>query len=160
MGLFKSIGNVFLNHTGAPDQDSRELKKEDFVVVGTNYYMDNIKKLACCNPEWKSTNATIVKNDHAGKKVYRYNYVNKPLKLAEEPKNKHDKNAIQVVVAGELVGYISADENVYVKEILRKKDIKYMSCFVSGGQWKIVDQNKESVKGEDNIRIKIIIAYS
>lgn len=136
------------------------LKTEDFCVVGVNYYTENLHKLACANPDWKNTIATIIKNDKANTKIFRYSYINKPVKLIEEPNNKHDRNAVQVIIAGELVGYISRDYNVHVKEILKKKNIKYISSFISGGQYKIILNDKTMIKDEQQISINVRIAYT
>lgn len=139
--------------------EPRTLKTEEYIVAGTNYYEGNIKKLATSNNEYKSKAKTIIENGNAEKKIFQYDFINKPVKLIPEPKNKHDKNAVQVVIAGELVGYISKEENVHVKNILSKHEIKYISAFISGGKYKIVSLNEDILKGEYNIKIQIKIGY-
>lgn len=155
-----NIFNLQKNGEKQPTKEAaRTLKKEDFEVAGTYYYMDNINKLATCNPDWKSTCKTLENKGLARKKIYRYTYVNKPVKLIEEPKNPNDKNAVKVIIAGEHVGYISREDNKHVKEILKKGEIKYISAFFSGGQYKIVTSDHKIEKDEDVLWIRIRIAY-
>ena len=154
MGLF----NFFKKDNFSLDIP-RRLITEEFFVVGVKYYLGNIKKLACSNPEWKNKNSTIIKNGKSGKKIYRYNYINKPVKLLDEPSNPHDKNAVMVVIAGELVGYISREECLHVKDILNNHEIKYISSFISGGQYKIIYDSQEAVKSESSLNVTVKIAY-
>lgn len=160
MGLFDSIK---FNHKLAKDKSSkgascienkkRELKKEIFVVVGTNYQEENIKKIRTLNPEYR-------KKEYDGfVKIYKYNYMNKPVKLIPEPKNKHDKNAVQVFIAGELVGYISREDNVHVKDILNNHEVKYISSRVTGGDYRIVHPDGTDLAFSDSVKIKISIGY-
>lgn len=155
MGLFDFIRKF----SHQKETNSRELKTEHFSVRGVSYYNENTKKLACSNPDWKCTAAQIRAAGKIGKRIYRYNYINKPVKLFEEPDNKHDKNAVAIFIAGELVGYIGREENVHVKSILKRHEVKYISGFISGGQYKIVNDDNSIDRFEDEISIKIKIAY-
>lgn len=158
MNLFKSLVGKVTRHD-SKDYDGK-LMKEDFRVTGVIYCLDNIQKLACCNPDWKRTAAQIRAKEKTGEKIYRYNYVYKPVKLEPEPNNPHDKNAISVIIAGEHVGYIRKDDNIHVKKILKGRDIKYISAFVGGGQYKIISEDGEILRFDDDISIKVRIAYS
>ena len=139
-------------------ESSRTLKKETVSVVGTSYCMDSIKKLYCSNPDWKKNRSALSLTDNEVKKIFRYNFICKPVYLIPEPDNKHDKNAIFVRVAGEKVGYISRDDNTYVGRIL-KRDVKYVSAYIRGGEYKLVSKTGIIEKGEDEISIKISIGY-
>jgi hypothetical protein len=139
--------------------EPRTLKIEEYTVAGTYYYENNIMKLATSNKDYKCKSKTIIDNGDAGKKIFQYNFINKPVKLVPEPKNKHDKNAVQVIIAGELVGYISREDNIHVKNILSKREVKYISSFISGGKYKVVSLNEEVFKDEYNIKIQIKIGY-
>ncbi len=138
---------------------NRELQTETFNVVGVTYYLDNIHKLACGNPDWKCTAAQIISKGKTDERIFRYNFIHKPVKLIPEPDNKHDKNAVAVHIAGELVGYISREENQHVLDILRNHEIKYISGFVGGGEYKIIRENKEIHRFEDDISIRIKIGH-
>lgn len=159
--LFKKRENVEADVKKAPSakEAPRTLKKETFEVAGVSYYMVNVKKLYCSNPEWKKNRNALSLKDGETKKIFRYTFIQKPVYLIPEPTNKHDKNAILVQVAGEKVGYISQDENIHVKNILDKHDVKYISAFFSGGEYKIVSNDGVIGKGEYGIKITVRIGY-
>lgn len=115
-------------------------------------------KLACSNPDWKISKNKIIEDGRANEQIYQHTFTNKPVKLVPE-KNKHDKNAVQVFIAGELVGYISRDENVHVRSILRHNQIKYISAFISGGNWKVVCKDGTVIKNADSLHVNVRIAY-
>ena len=160
MGLFNTIKNnveIMKKDLLPKSKDSklqkRELKKETFPVMGVQYYQQNLNKLRSVNPEYKK------KTYDGYVTVYKYNFINKPVKLIPEPKNKHDKNAVQVVIAGELIGYISREDNVHVKTILNKHEVKYISAFIHGGEYKTVSLNGTTVKNEEEVSVRVTIAY-
>ena len=137
----------------------RTLAEETFHAVGVGYYEDSIRKLANSNPDWNLTSAQIIKNGMAGKRIFKNNYINKPVKLQEEPQNSHDKNAIAVIVAGELVGYISREDNLRVKEILNKREVKSISSFIGGGEYKILDESGDVTKENSGFSVSVRIKY-
>ena len=136
-----------------------QLITEQYQVVGTHYYSESIKNLACANPDWKCTIDQLRASKKAGGRIFRYNYIHKPVKLIPE-NHPEDKNAVMVMIAGEKVGYISRENNVHVRNILKKKDIKYISAFISGGQYKTITQDDKFTKNEKEISITIKIAYT
>lgn len=140
--------------------EDRTLKEETFHAVGVSHYENNIRKLTCSNPEWKQTTAQIRSSGKVGKRIFKHNYINKPVKLIIEPNNPHDPNAVAVIIAGELVGYISTEDNIHVKEILQKHEIKSLSGFIGGGEYKTVTDDGHVIKDEVsfsvNVRIKFI----
>lgn len=142
-----------------PSEQKRTLKEEDFQAVGVHYYKSNINKLACSNPEWKKSAAQIAKDGRAGKRIFRYNYVNKPVKLQEEPDNPHDSNAVAVIIAGELVGYISREENIKVKQILKNREIISLSAFIKGGDYKVIEDDGTTFKDSKGLSVNVRIKY-
>lgn len=138
--------------------EPRKLKEKVFSVAGASYYENNIKKLACRNDDWRKNAATLKSEDKLCRKIYRYNYINKPVKLIPEPTNKHDKNAVQVIIAGEVVGYVPVDIAIEVKDILKNHEIKYISSFISGGEYKVASVN-DITKLDSLISIRVKIAY-
>lgn len=135
------------------EESKRTLTKETFIVVGTEYYLQNIDKLRIANPDCKKANLRPFFP------TYKYNYINKPVRLIPEPQNKHDKNAIQVLIAGELVGYISRADNMHVRNILFNSEIKYISSFIKGGPCKTLSADNKVINSEDPITIKVSIGY-
>lgn len=151
MGLF----DLFMKK----EESSRTLKTEDFFVVGTYYHQNEIYKLAVSNKDYKCSAKTLISQDKVMQKIFQYSFVNKPVKLVPEPKNKHDKNAVMVIIAGEHVGYIKSEECLQIKKILKNNDIKYITAFISGGKYKIVSSDGSVEKLETDVSIKIRIAY-
>lgn len=141
------------------DKQNRSLKVETFRVAGSHYYTDSISKLATANPTWRSSAKHLIAEGKVNKKVFRYNYINKPVKLIPEPDNAHDGNAVMIQIAGEKVGYISREENVHVKELLEKHEIKYVSSFIGGGEYKYANESGDLVHDELAITIDIKIGY-
>lgn len=142
-----------------PDAQNAEFRKETFEVVGTYYYRENIGKLATRNPDWRKQGKALVNLGYANKHVYRYNYIHKPVRLIQEDENPHDHNAVMVQVAGEKVGYISADEAVHVRDILNRRSVKYISAFVGGGDYKIINEDGTFERFEDDPYIRVSIGY-
>ena len=142
----------------AVSPEKRELIKEVHTVAGIGYYQDNLKKLACKNSDWSKSVAELKAEDKLHEKIYRYNYINKPIKLVYEPENENDPNAIMILIAGEKVGYVFADETAHIKDILENHEVKYISAFVHGGEYKVVNESK-TAKLCENVGVKWTIAY-
>lgn len=142
-----------------PQIEARTLKEETFAAVGVSYYENNIRKLACNNPDWALTAAQIMNSGKAGKRIFKYYYVSNPVKLRPEPENPHDKNAIAVIIAGELVGYIGRGDNLHVKDLLQKHEIKSLSGFIGGGEYKVVTEDGEVIKDENGFSVTVRIKY-
>lgn len=164
-GLFQGIKKVVSQEqngfSAQKTSNSRHLIKEEYQAAGTYYYTENINKLAICNPAWKYNKQAMIKNGMAGKRIFRYNYVNKPVYLIPEPKNTHDKNAVMIQIAGEKVGYIPAADAPHVKNILSKHEIKYISAFISGGQYKDISESGDiATKDELQLNVTIRLAYA
>ena len=139
--------------------EKRTLTDEEFRAVGVNYYEKNIRKLACSNPEWKKNAAQIIEAGRAGKRIYKNNYVNRPVKLLQEPDNPHDPNAVAVQVAGELVGYISREDNGRVNEILNSRDVIEISGFIGGGEYKVITENEETIQDKHGLNVTVYVKY-
>lgn len=135
------------------------VKEELFRAAGTHYYLQNIAQLATANPDWKKTGKTLAKQGLSGQRVYRYQYINKPVKLILENDNPHDHNAVMIQVAEEKVGYISADEAPHVREILSRRQVQYISAFVGGGDYKEIHEDGTFQKVEDEPFVRVKIRY-
>lgn len=145
-----------LRHSSTYDSanvSARVFIKETFQVVGTDYYINNMNKLRIINPEYRKRQLPVMR------RIYKYTYVDRPVKLIFEPQNPHDNNAIKVFVAGEHVGYISRNDNIHVGEILRYHEIKYLYASFKGGAYKVMTEANEIVKAETQPRIDLYIGY-
>ena len=154
MSLFDALFKKIIPNAKIP-----EYHEKTYSVVGAKYYMNNISKLACPNPYYKKSVKDLISDGKISARIFQYTYINKPVKLVPESKNPHDKNAVSVYIAGELVGYISADNALEVRSIL-KSDIMFISSFVSGGKYKIVHPDGLVEKCEHDIHITLKIGYS
>lgn len=158
MGLFSFIQKAVMPDPQPVEEQDREFKKEVYPVRGAHYFTENIMKLAVRNEEWQATKETLKSKCGLPARVFRYNFINKPVKLVPDPKNKHDKNAVMVIIAGEQVGYIPAESAVHVKDIIENHSVKYISSFISGGDYKVVAEN-DTTKLHDDVSIKVSIGY-
>lgn len=160
MGVFDLLKKIApANHPQEEVKSAdRTLKKESFRVAGVYYYEENIMKLAVSNPDWKKNKATLKKERGLPLRIYRYSFISKPVKLIPEPTNKYDKNAVQVIIAGEIVGHVPSDLAAHIKNVVSSCDVKYISAFIDGGDYKVV-REEETFKASDGISIKISIGY-
>lgn len=138
---------------------TRFLSEETFRAVGVSYYKGSIEKLACDNPKWNRSPSAIISDGDAGRNIFKYNYTNKPIELKVEKNNPHDRNAVAVYIAENLVGYISREENTRVREILTKREIISISGFIGGGPYKVVSSSKEVVTDEMNHTVTVRIKH-
>lgn len=159
--LFSALAGMRQGAKDAVGKSAQEqpagVKEELFRAAGTHYYLQNIAQLATANPDWKKTGKTLAKQGLSGQRVYRYQYINKPVKLIFENDNPHDRNAVMVQIAGEKVGYISADEAPHVLEILSRRTVQFISAFVGGGDYKEIyeDGTFQRFSDEPFVRVKI-----
>lgn len=160
VGVVTGVMELFSPSKKQAEQENSSLNEpitETFDVAGTHYCMQNIMKLATRNPDWKKTGKALVKAGYAGKQVFRYTYINKPVKLIPEPQNPHDPNAVMVQIAGEKVGYISAEEAPHVNDVLKHRKIIYISSFIGGGDQKYIEEDGtfERRDGEPYVHVRI-----
>ena len=147
-----------------PDQSEAlhavgQLKEESFDLPGTHYHKASIAKVADINPDWRKTCKALINAKKENKKIYRFLRTTKKAELVKEPDNPHDKNAVMVLVDGEKVGYISADENLHVIDIMDSGAIEEVSATISGGSYKIVYSEDETKKGESGPYVEVKVKY-
>lgn len=139
--------------TLSDNNQTRTFSKESFPVVGINYYTENLNKSRTANPEYRKRNLPMAK------RIYRYTYVDRPVKLIFEPQNPNDRNAIKVLIAGEHVGYIGRNENLHVGDILKHHEIKYIYASFKGGEYKMLVEDNEIIKAETSLKIDLHLGY-
>lgn len=161
--LFSALAGMRQGAKDVVGKSSQEqpagIKEELFRAAGTHYYLQNIAQLATANPDWKKTGKTLAKQGLSGQRVYRFQYINKPVKLILENDNPHDRNAVIVQIAGEKVGYISADEAPHVREILSLRTVQFISAFVGGGDYKEIYEDGTFQRFEDEPFVRVKIRY-
>lgn len=154
MGLFDFLSTK-KEH---PPQEERKLVKEDFRVVGTCYHPAEIKRLQNANPDWRKGRKALAAEGK--QRVYHYNYINKPVKIAVDDGSVYRKGALMIFIAGEHVGYISDSNMEHVRSILNTKSVKYITAYISGGEYKLISEDGTATKWEDEIKINLRIAYA
>ena len=88
-------------------------KKYSFEVAGLFYHFENIKK------KW-------VHSENANSwDIF-------PAQLVPEPTNKKDKNAIQVLVEGSLIGYVPKNLTGTVREIMSRYNVYSINADFEG----------------------------
>ena len=141
-------------------EHSRKLYEEKFTARGLPYCRSGLDKLKISNPEYRASAKKNIEDGLIMEKIYQYSYVDRPVKLVPEPRNKADKNAIMVMIAGEKVGYVPAELCAHFHHILRKGDIKYITAHYRGGTYKVVSANGDAVKLNEDLNITIKIGYA
>lgn len=133
--------------------------QETFEIPGAYYHRTSIAKVANPNPDWKKTCKSLIKAGKANQKIYRFDRTTKTAELVEEPNNPHDKNAVMVIVDGEKIGYIGADENLHVKSILKSKTIKSISATITGGEYKTIISESDMIKNQSGPFVTVKVCY-
>ena len=141
-----------------PSKDATRLQ-ETFEIPGAYYHRTSIAKVANPNPDWKKTCKSLIKAGKANQKIYRFERTTKTAELVEEPGNSHDPNAVMVTVEGEKVGYISADEALHVKEIMRQHCLKSVTAVITGGEYKTITPDAEMIKNQSGPFVTVKICY-
>ena len=162
MGLLKFLKDSLLQKSHEeknPPTNVAHYQEETFCGVGTEYYLDNIRKLATYNRDYRKSGKTLASEGKCMQKIFQYTYTNKPVNLIPEKNNKFDKYAVAIQIAGEVVGHISIDDSRHVREILEKHDVKFISGFIGGGKYKVVSENGDAVKMENYIITRVKIGY-
>lgn len=134
-------------------KNNYELITETFRPV--NISGESIKKLARLNPDWTLSDSEILASGSPGQKIYQIKFVNNPVQLLPE-----SDNSIAVIVAGQKIGYVGADMNARISEILREGNIKKISCGIFGGQYKIIDDDFTIATQKAGISIIVRIGYT
>lgn len=168
--IFKAVG-IGVNKISTENQTSindfnktatktvNSIQEETFELPGTYYHKASIAKVANINPDWRKTCKTLINEEKDNKKIYRFMKTTKKAELVQEPDNPHDKNAVMVLVDGEKVGYISAEENLHVIELMKSNAIKGVSATITGGSYKIVYSEDEMEKGETGPYVEVKVKY-
>ncbi|MBR1815849.1 MAG: hypothetical protein IJ763_04025 [Lachnospiraceae bacterium] len=134
-------------------------KKETFKVVGIDHYTQDIERLKRINPLYRCEPSLIQKTTYVNTKIFKYYFTNFPVKLVEEPKNEHDKNAIKVLISGRHVGYIAREDCLHIKKIMAEYPKYFVDSFIGGGDYKIIESNGSVFDNDYKISINITIYY-
>lgn len=133
---------------------SQPKAKTCILVVGEYYRHNDICSIVSGNPLYNLPDNEFIKKVAPDKRIYRYKYREASAQLIPEPANKHDKNAIKVMIDNVHVGYIPTEQCLEVKKLLPK--IKEVKAYIGGGDYKYHSQN-EVYKSQDSFNIKLYV---
>ena len=128
-------------------------------AVGSTYYESAFRSLEIENAIWNKSAKEILAFGKADHRIYRYNYMNTPVVLTHEPNNPNDPNALAIHVAGRVVGYIGREQNSFVLGLLKQNRIKTISCFIGGGEYKVISADGSTTKFETGNSVTINLQY-
>lgn len=125
---------------------------DSFLLMGTNYHKKEAYQVAdflsggehYFGKDNKYLKSYILKTY---KTVYKYNKLKTvDVILQREPLNKHDKNAIKVLVNNTFVGYIPAEIARKIASMIQNKKYRYDAILTGrGGPYKTVDLDTEKI---------------
>ncbi len=116
-----------------------------YKVTGMQYRMENLMALAEENICYNWNKKDLIDEWMTNERVYQYTFSPKKTELVPEPENPHDPKAIKVVVDGQHVGYIKAGSCAHLHKVIREGRIERIDCEISGGKYKIVLENYDSL---------------
>ena len=127
-----------------PMPKAQQFKTYNFSVVGSEYYVDNIKFVIDENILYQSSKDEL----NEGEMVFEYDLEDRnDVQLIPELDNEYDKNAVRVDVSGKTVGYIKKGACTRVKNLLKSPDfIKYEIDYIHYGKYKELKYNYDTDK--------------
>ena len=125
---------------------------DSFLLMGTNYHNEEAYQVAdflsggehYFGKDNKYLKSYILRTY---KTVYKYNKLKTvDVILQREPLNKHDKNAIKILVNNTFVGYIPAEIARRIAFMVQNKKYRYDAILTGrGGPYKTVDLDTEKI---------------
>lgn len=143
-----------------PENTSPQLQSQTLRVSGLSLFVDNLKKLAKLNPDWRLSSEEILAAGKDGQKIFQCKFFNTPLELIPDPDYEEDPNAVAVFIAGHQVGYIESSASAQIRKLLKTGSIKSMSCGIFGGKYKIVNETGNATTHSSTINIAVKITYA
>lgn len=110
----------------------------EYPVVGESYHKKEIATLGYDNPDYKLAKGELYKRGYYEKAVYAYYFPKLEATLQPEPNNKHDPNAIKVLVRGIHVGYIGRTDCPAIKAMLDNGRIRRVQASIRGGDSRMI----------------------
>lgn len=121
-------------------------KYETHRVAGTSFRTEQIISLSEENDVYDYSKKELIDEFYTDERIYQYIFNPINVELIEEPDNKHDPNAIKVVVDDVHVGYIKKGSCSHVKKLMRENRIKSITAYIGGGKYKYVYEDFDTEK--------------
>ena len=153
--MFDNLKKMFNSSNAAPPQQQLP-DGMSFIVAGTEYHMDDIVFLATEQKKFSMPVEKIIEKGWINKKLFHYYFTNEPVTLVPEPTNQHDPNAVKVMINNIFVGYVPKTHNVLALQLL-SAGYSNITAYVSGGEYKKVNEAGQTAVFSDPIEIKVQI---
>lgn len=145
--------------TPAPAPPVKKSIKEDFFVVGMDYYKKAIESILSENLIFDFSKRELIEEGWEGEKVYFYDTGYFSAELVPEPENEFDPNAIAVYTQGVKVGYIKKTKCKQVKGYMDSGRIRKVDIEIVGGKYKYISESgiergTDDYKGELSIYLE------
>lgn len=143
----------------APAPPVKKSIKEDFFVVGMDYYKKDIESILSENLIFDYSKRELIEEGYDGEKVYFYDTGYFSAELIPEPDNEFDSNAIAVYSQGVKVGYIKKTKCKQVKGYIDSGRIRKVDIEIEGGKYKYISESgiergTDDYKGELSIYLE------
>lgn len=134
------------------EQNDKKLIPIKFEVRSWEKYIDNISR-------WQRENARDqwINGKYSSKPLYQYSWtsITDGIRLVPEPKNEHDRYAIEVYIDNYMVGYVPKPINEqYYKKLIKTKEIK---ADVHGGNSKYIDEYGDLIVDKRDPVVKVTV---
>lgn len=140
-----------LSHSTASFSDSASRHTFSCPVVGLKYRLKNVQSLLDECDDYSDPDPEL-------ERIYKYNTYYGPCVLEPEPTNKHDPNAVKVLVEDIHIGYIPSEKCNTVKKFFDKNPTAHIEIY--GGPYKEYDSMDERWNnGSTSLAAKIKIAH-
>lgn len=119
---------------------------------------DRIKVLET-NPNFELSTKQLYHKGFVGKRVYKYFYRYSDATIQREPKNKHDKNAVMILVNGQFFGYVNRDDAPVIGAAIKKNQIISCAIVMTGGPYRYIISEDQSTAGGGDFDVKLEVTY-
>lgn len=133
---------------------------EEFYVAGTYYHRKNIERLMRKSPAWDMSFEEVKAADKFGVIRYKYFPESRPAVLKIDPKSKIDPTGVQVLVDGNLIGFIADDKKDKVITLLKKAKITGVGVKIRGGPQRMSFKNGEVNEADGTFKAYVQISYN
>ncbi|WP_161979801.1 HIRAN domain-containing protein [Streptococcus sp. S784/96/1] len=146
----------------------KEVFNSKFRLMGTNYHQEEatviLSMIGKISSKWEKPNQEILEYILSNyKDLYKYYRVTTTnVELVREPTNKHDRNAVKVMVKNIFAGYLPAEIAKQVNNYLKNQKRYQISAKLSGrgGEFKTLSKNLDKVrktKKEISFELELVI---
>lgn len=123
--------------------------KREFSVAGVSRHQEVFRKAGYRNEEYSLSKKRIVEEGLDGEDIPQYLFDTIDIGLELEPENEHDPNAVKVLLNGEHIGYIPADDAEYVHDMMEDDRIADIDAKIVGGPLKRYDPDNDEIEKVD-----------